>query len=233
MQIKKKREECDHLSIFSGDFLANLPFLVIALVIGFTVHEYAHAYVAYKFGDSTSAKQGRLTLNPASHLDPIGTILILIAGFGWARPVPVNRFNLRRPRLHSILVSVAGPLSNFVVAFIATPFAILFMYFLGDSAVTTFFAQLFQTIVYLNVLLFVFNLIPLPPLDGYRIIEDLVSPDIRAKMSQYEIYGPIIFIVLIVTPIGDYTIWPFLQGGIRTISVAFYTFYDSIFLLFL
>lgn len=104
--------------------LQELPFVVITLIVAFTFHEFAHAYVAHKFGDDTAKNQGRLTLNPVHHLDPIGTILLLIAGFGWARPVPVDRRNFQNPRLAGILVSLAGPLSNFLIAAIA--YGILF-----------------------------------------------------------------------------------------------------------
>lgn len=86
-----------------------MPYLVITLIVSFTMHELAHAYVAYKFGDDTAKKQGRLTLNPIKHLDPFGAILILVAGFGWARPIPVNRRFFKKPRLAGVLVSVAGP----------------------------------------------------------------------------------------------------------------------------
>lgn len=96
-----------------------IPFVIIALIVGFTIHEFSHAFVAYKFGDPTAKNQGRLTLNPISHLDPIGTLLIFLAGFGWAKPVPVNRFYFKNPRLSGVLVSVAGPLSNLFIAFLA------------------------------------------------------------------------------------------------------------------
>ncbi|RKO62747.1 Zn-dependent protease [Caldibacillus debilis GB1] len=101
--------------------LQSLPFIVISLLIAFTVHEFSHAYFAYKFGDPTAKNQGRLTLNPISHLDPIGTVVLLIAGFGWARPVPVNRFYFKNPRLAGVVVSAAGPLSNLLLAFIGAP----------------------------------------------------------------------------------------------------------------
>ena len=96
--------------------LADLPYVIVVLLIAFTVHEFAHAYVAYKFGDPTAKNQGRLTLNPKEHLDPVGTILLLVFGFGWARPVPVNRYHFKNPRLAGVLVSIAGPLSNLLIA---------------------------------------------------------------------------------------------------------------------
>ena len=118
----------ESISVFR---LEELPFVVIALVMAFTVHEFAHAFVAYKFGDTTAKDQGRLTLNPIQHLDPFGTLLILIVGFGWARPVPVMRSRFKNPRLAGVLVSVAGPLSNFLLAFIA--FGIFLFFCRGDG----------------------------------------------------------------------------------------------------
>ncbi|MGA9227957.1 MAG: site-2 protease family protein [Mesobacillus sp.] len=177
-------------------------------MIAFTVHEFAHAWVAYKFGDSTAQKQGRLTLNPIQHLDPLGTILIFIAGFGWARPVPVNRFMFKNPRLAGVLVSVAGPISNLLLVILA--FAIWYIYSaLGLAAgVPQFFLDFLNIFIGLNAMLFVFNLLPFPPLDGYRIIEDLAPANIRAKLTQYEAYGSVIFLILVITPLDQYTIQP-------------------------
>jgi Zn-dependent protease len=218
----------ESVSIFS---LEELPFVVIALVLAFTVHEFAHAYVAYKFGDTTAKDQGRLTLNPVQHLDPFGTILILIAGFGWARPVPVMRSRFKNPRLAGILVSAAGPLSNFLIAFIAFG---IFYFFVGVSGgeVPPFAVDLLQMIVELNILLFVFNLLPFPPLDGYRIIEDLSPPNVRVKMSQFEQYGILLFLILVITPLDQYTIWPFLNTGMSATGQAFSTIYGTIFSIF-
>ena len=100
--------------------LEEIPLVAAVLLIAFTVHEFSHAFTAYKLGDPTAKKQGRLTLNPMQHLDPLGTLLIFIVGFGWARPVPVNRFHFKNPRLGGILVSLMGPVSNFLLAVIGT-----------------------------------------------------------------------------------------------------------------
>lgn len=201
--------------------LEKIPYVVAVLAIAFTVHEFAHAYVAYKFGDPTAKKQGRLTLSPLAHLDPIGTILIFIAGFGWARPVPVNRSYFKKPRLAGVLVSVAGPISNLLIAFIglAIWYAMLrFGVVEGlSSQVGDIFYNFIEMLVWLNVLLFLFNLLPFPPLDGYRIIEDLVPADVRAKMTKFESYGVLIFLLFVFTPLDKYTIQPVFQYGIPSV----------------
>ena len=187
--------------------LKEIPYVAITLMIAFSLHEFAHAFVAYKFGDMTAANQGRLTLNPLKHLDPFGTILIFIAGFGWARPVPVNRFFFKKPRLAGVLVSVAGPLSNFLLAFIGFAAMYVMARFAPDLYMTGF-GDFLDIFIWLNIVLFVFNLLPFPPLDGYRIVEDLMPNHIRAKMTQFEQYGVLIFLILVITPLDNYTIGP-------------------------
>jgi Zn-dependent protease len=208
--------------------LSEIPYVAITLMIAFTIHEFAHAFVAYKFGDPTAQKQGRLTLNPLKHLDPFGTILIFLAGFGWARPVPVNRFFFKKPRLAGVLVSVAGPISNLVLA--ALGFLIVFA--LARTGITVNLPgifEFFEIFNWLNLVLFVFNLLPLPPLDGYRILEDLVPNDVRAKMTQYEQYGVLIFLILAITPLYHYTIGPIFQYIISGVWQGFNNFFYQLF----
>ncbi|MBC6971665.1 site-2 protease family protein [Bacillus sp. Xin] len=195
--------------------LHQIPLVAMAIVIALSVHEFAHAYVAYKFGDDTAKRQGRLTLSPMSHLDPIGMIAILIIGFGWARPVPVNPYNFKKPRLAGVLVSIAGPISNLILSAIG----LIILYSLDTFgvlnavpfAVADTLIQFFQIFITLNIVLFVFNLLPIPPLDGYRVIEDLAPANVRAKMTQYEKYGAIALLILVITPLDRYTIQPIFQ----------------------
>ncbi|MCQ4086161.1 site-2 protease family protein [Saccharibacillus sp. JS10] len=200
---------------FSWDVL---PFVLIVLIIAFTVHEFAHAYAAYKFGDPTAQLLGRVTLNPAKHVDFLGMILILIAGFGWARPVPVTRENFSKPRLMGIIVSAVGPLSNLLIALIgALVFQALNMNGVFLNADSSRLAEagliFFNYLIQLNLLLFFFNLIPLPPLDGYRIIEDIAPLRIRRKLQQIEPYSIFIFLLVVFIPplrentIGRMYVW--------------------------
>ncbi|QGR00065.1 site-2 protease family protein [Paenibacillus psychroresistens] len=187
--------------------LKDTPFVFLAVVIAFTIHEFAHAYAADKFGDPTPRSMGRVTLNPRVHLDVLGTILIFLIGFGWAKPVLVNRGNFKRPRLMGIIVSVVGPLSNLIIAFIGLFILFLLGYFgwLHElyvanygvwSAITTFLGYLIS----LNVMLFLFNLLPLPPLDGYRIVQDLLPVEQRIKLQQYEQWAIYFFLLMVFLP---------------------------------
>jgi Zn-dependent protease len=195
---------------------SHLPFLFIAIMAAFTFHEYAHAAMAYRFGDPTAYKLGRVTLNPVPHVSVLGLIFILLLGFGWARPVPVNRSNFSNPRLMSIIVSAVGPLSNLVVAAISA-FIVYGIFATGwlDHAslgVVKAIALTFFYLVHINLLLFIFNLIPLPPLDGYRIVEDLAPLRLRLQMMKYEAWGVYIFLLIVfITPLFNITIGPILS----------------------
>nr|WP_139187755.1 site-2 protease family protein [Bacillus tuaregi] len=196
------------LSQFLAYPLEKIPYVALTLIIAFSVHEFAHAFTAWRFGDDTAKNQGRLTLNPMSHLDPFGTILIFLAGFGWARPVPVNRFFFKKPRVAGITVSFAGPLSNLIMVCLA--FVIWYGLVASGLAASLpmFVPEFLDIFIQLNAVLFIFNLLPLPPLDGYRILEDLAPVDVRAKMTQFEQYGMLIFLILVITPLDRYTIQP-------------------------
>jgi Zn-dependent protease len=194
--------------------LQQLPFFLITLVIAFTVHEFAHAYFANKFGDPTARLLGRMTLNPAVHFDLFGIILLLIAGFGWARPVPVNRDNFSRPRLMGVIVSAAGPISNLLLGIIGS---IVYAALIASGTIDSITNEQLLRAVYwffgmfipFNFFLFLFNLIPLPPLDGYRIVEDVVPRPIRAKLQQMEQWTVFIFLLIIFIPgLRTYTIEP-------------------------
>jgi Zn-dependent protease len=193
-----------------------LPFVLLALIVAFTFHEFAHAYSASKFGDPTAQKLGRVTLNPIAHLDVFGTLLLLIAGFGWAKPVPVNRGNFKHPRLMGIIVSIAGPLSNLILAFIGVLVYYIFNHFgwldqmsLGSARAVALYLNLHITI---NLTLFIFNLIPIPPLDGYRIIQDVLPPRASFKLEKYEQYAALLFLLLVfIPPLRRVTLDPILN----------------------
>lgn len=216
-----------------GRFLAyplqDIPYVAITLMIAFTVHEFSHAYVAYRFGDMTAKKQGRLTLNPIQHLDPLGTLLIFIAGFGWARPVPVNRFFFKKPRLAGVLVSIAGPLSNLLLIVLAFLIMNVLNKMGAANNLSPYFISFINIFINLNTVLFIFNLLPFPPLDGYRIVEDLVPNDFRAKLTQYETYGSVIFIIIVITPLSNYTIQPLFNYVVPWVLNGLDTFFYHLF----
>lgn len=184
--------------------LEDLPFIALVLIIAFTVHEFAHAYSAYKFGDDTAYLAGRVTLNPRVHLDVLGTILLLIAGFGWAKPVPVRASRFKHPRLMGIVVSAVGPLSNLIIGALGILLLLILhetgLMYAGSRGVEMALERFFNYLISINILLFVFNLIPLPPLDGYRILTDLMPLRIRFKMEQNVQWGMFIFLLIVFIP---------------------------------
>src|SRR5690606_283936 len=157
---------------------------VIGLVIGFTLHEWAHAYSAYRLGDMTAYRQGRLTLDPRAHIEPIGIILALIAGFGWARPVPVNPSAFYPNETRGfVIVSLAGPLMNLLIAAIV---GTLIRVMIAAGILSSFLYTVLATVVLFNIVLFLFNLIPLAPLDGYRIAVGVLPRESSATLVRYE-----------------------------------------------
>jgi Zn-dependent protease len=197
----------------------DIPQIIISLFVvlfAITIHEASHGWAANKMGDPTAYAMGRVTLNPIAHIDPVGTILLplilVVMGappFGWAKPVPVNPLNLRDPRRDNLIISAAGPLSNFSVAFIALMgiklFKILnpnlFYTYRGLSGPAEGIFMILYLTVIINVILAVFNLIPIPPLDGSGVLMGLISEEAAEKYEQIRPYGFMILLVLIMTGI--------------------------------
>src|SRR5216117_1442294 len=165
---------------------------VVAIVLGITVHEFMHAYAASRLGDDTARLMGRLSLNPMAHLDPFGTLLIVLAGFGYGKPVPFNESRLRSA-LGVSAVALAGPFANLVLAALcAIP-----LRFGGANPLGGAYADILGQIVLWNCVLAVFNLIPIPPLDGSNVVYGLLPPQQRFTWRSYQQYGPILLLLLL------------------------------------
>lgn len=174
--------------------LTDLLLLLPAILIGLTVHEFAHGWVAYRLGDHTAKNQGRLTLNPLAHIDPVGFLMLILVQFGWAKPVPVNPNNLRIDSGRGmLLVSLAGPVSNLLLAMITAIIIVTGLIPHGG-----YFFDIFYLTLYINVVLAIFNLIPVPPLDGSKILAGLL-PGRSQFIYQMETYGTIVLLILLFT----------------------------------
>jgi Zn-dependent protease len=181
------------------DALPDLLSFGVAILVALTVHEFAHAKAAQLAGDPTPEQHGRVTLNPLAHLDPIGTAALLLAGFGWGRPVPVNPFLMRRPRLDNVLVSLWGPLSNLCLALV---FALPLRFGLAGP-----YQIVLDWMVLVNLVLCLFNLLPVHPLDGSHILVGLLPlPQARRLELFYHQYGIIVLILLMVTHVTAYLV---------------------------
>lgn len=205
-----------------GTYISN-PSLLISLIlsipgllIAITFHEYAHAFVADKLGDDTPRRQGRLTLNPLAHLDPYGTILMIFAGFGWGKPVEINPINFNRKvsiKGGSAMVAAAGPIMNFILAFV---FAVIYGLLLRTSFAATAMGSMFITIISytmtMNIGLGVFNLIPLPPLDGSKILLAILPTGAQEWYENNQRILYIIFLIIWVTPIASSIVTPLITS---------------------
>ena len=198
-------------------FGSEIIIVVISLLIAVTIHEWAHAYTAYLLGDPTAKNEGRLTLNPLAHLDLMGTIALIFVHFGWGKPVPVNPNNLKNPKKDTLLISLAGPISNLTVALF---FALPFKFFLQD--INGFFPILVESIIFLNLVLAVFNLLPIYPLDGSEIVIAFTPARYGLILNKFIDYGPLfLFGIIIIEHTTDLPIlWNFLSPIVNFLWLA-------------
>ncbi len=197
-----------------NQYLLEISLLIVPVLMAVTFHEVAHGYVAYLCGDMTAKMEGRLTLNPVKHLDLVGSIVFLVTRMiGWAKPVPINPANFRNPLKDTMLVSLAGPVTNFILAVISA----ILLKLVSNIPVSSSFLfykilvpiiLILKLSVQINVAFGFFNLIPIPPLDGSKILMGILPANWRYKYLQLEPFGFIIILVLVFTNVLQYTLWP-------------------------
>ena len=195
--------------------LLSVPPILLAL----SFHEYAHGWMAYRLGDPTAKHEGRLTMNPLAHLDPLGTMMIIIVHFGWAKPVPVNPMNLRDPKKDMLWIALAGPVSNVIMA---AGLGLILRIMIGmglrvDGSFLGYFQYMLYFAVMINLVLAVFNMIPIPPLDGSRILFGLLPTEYEESYLRFQQIGPMLLLGLVVVnsflgiPIFSMLITPFVS----------------------
>ncbi|HID95384.1 MAG TPA: site-2 protease family protein [Candidatus Latescibacteria bacterium] len=195
-------------------FLVQLLLAAPPILFALSIHEYAHGLVADRFGDPTARLMGRLTLNPLAHLDPLGTLMIFLVHFGWAKPVPVDPYNLRDPKRDMIWISLAGPTANILAAALC---GVVFRILLFWGLEVPVLLWMLRFGVFINLILAFFNLIPIPPLDGSKILMGLLPADKEYKFRQLERYGPMILVGVILlgywsrVPVVAFLISPFVN----------------------
>ena len=199
--------------------MQNILYALPGIILGLTLHEYCHAFAAYKLGDNTARDMGRLTFNPLMHMDLIGSIFIVFAGFGWAKPVQFNPANLRNPRRDKAIIAAAGPLSNLALALVLVAIikawqalpdltsseAVLSFFFSGPFFV---FISIVLRAAAINLGLFIFNLFPIPPLDGSHIVFSGLNLGPETEIRIMKIGGPLLFIIIIIQNTTSVTILP-------------------------
>ena len=175
---------------------------IITLIVALSVHEFSHAFVAYRFGDTTARDAGRLTLNPLKHLDVVGSLMLIVAGFGWAKPVPINAYALRRRGDAALMwVSLAGPGSNLLMALLAGLVLRLRVFpWVASGKMLPSPAEFLFTFMTINLVLMLFNLIPLAPLDGEKVLGSLLPASWKDSFATIQRYGPILLLVILFVP---------------------------------
>jgi len=208
------------------NFFLKLSIMLVPGLMAITFHEVSHGFIAFIRGDNTAKNLGRLTLNPLKHLDIIGTLMIIVVGIGWAKPVPVNFNNLRSPKRDMIWVSLAGPVTNLILAILSALLIRVIVPLTEPLPDSSFWQMFLEPIllmlafsVYINLILALFNLMPLPPLDGGRVLMGLLPDRLAARLSRVEPYGMIIIIVLVFfTNVFKYTILPMLSVMVHLLA---------------
>lgn len=215
--------------MFDTSLILQKLYYLPGIFIAISFHEFSHALAAYFLGDRTAKNMGRLTLDPRAHIDIVGFLALLIAGFGWAKPVPINPLNFKNRRLGTILVSIAGPIMNLLLAFI-TMIIMFFVFEIFQSTSETAY-NIIEGIFIMNAILCVFNLIPLPPLDGSKILASILPGYLEDKMYELERYSSIILIILIFSNVLDKILTPmvtFLINNIQAVVVFFLSLFGLI-----
>ncbi len=196
----------------------NLTITLLSLIVAITIHEFFHAFIADKLGDPTPRSLGRLTLNPLKHLDPIGTIALIFLGFGWGKPVPIDPYNFKKPRRDEALVSLAGPASNLILALVVS----ILVKFIPLNYISLL---MLSSLIQLNVILAVFNLLPIPPLDGSKIFLSLLPNETSQQWKEaFDKYGLFLIIILLFLPISGSNIISLIIGPIIRIILRFLSF---------
>ena len=198
------------------------------ILFAITLHEAAHGWVANKLGDPTAKKLGRITINPIKHIDPVGTVVVplflaMVSPFviGWAKPVPIQPRYFKSPLLDMALVAVAGPVSNFFMACFWAMFIQLVYMSLEHSQLLVFLAEMGKNGIIINIVLMVLNLLPIPPLDGGRVVAGILPPNLAMPFMQLERFGMVIILVLLVSGILGKIIWPIVQQFVKIIGFIF------------
>lgn len=176
------------------DIIKELVIIIPILLFSLSVHEFSHGYVAWRLGDPTAKRMGRLTLNPIAHLDPFGILFAIFFKFGWAKPVPINPYYFRKPLFHMAISSAAGPISNLMLAI---GFALLFKIISTLVFIPFFIRDFFHIASFINLALFFFNLIPIPPLDGSRVLFASIPGMTLEKSLRYEMFGIVGIFILV------------------------------------
>lgn len=190
-------------------------------LLGVSIHEYAHARTAYALGDDTAERTGRLTLEPWAHIDPWGALMLIFLGFGWARPVPVNSFLFKNPRKDMAKVAVAGPLANLVGALLLEIFTILtFSWLHLRGTFWAYLPQILDTAAWVNASLAFFNLVPVPPLDGWHVMQILIPRDSGGVLDFLESYGYVVLLVLVLSGIVGRVIGPLVSWYVDLCRLA-------------